>query len=150
LYYTPAHVETIFRRAKASGIDISRLMVMVLWFAASLRVERVHPLQGGIVRLKNRRERRPELPVESPLRFYLRLAMEFFGKNARILSEMRRMRGIARRVDRDPASRTYTDLAMTPVTDEDVENLAMFTHNQGARDAVVHARKIRTLTHAAE
>jgi tRNA-dihydrouridine synthase len=36
------------------------------------------------------------------------------------------------------------------VTDEDVENLAMFTNNTGAGAAVVHARKMRELTHTAE
>jgi radical SAM superfamily enzyme YgiQ (UPF0313 family) len=149
-YYTPEHVETIFRRAKASGIDIYRLMVIVLWFASSLRVEKVHPLQGGILRFKNRHERRPELPLESMWSFYPKFAADFVAKHARILREVWRMRAICRRVDRDPANLGYTDLAMTPVTEDDVENLAMFTHNQGARDAVVHARKIRELTHAAE
>jgi radical SAM superfamily enzyme YgiQ (UPF0313 family) len=150
LYYTPAHVETIFRRAKASGIDISRLMVMVLWFAASLRVERVHPLQGGILRFKSRDERRPELPVESAWKFYPQLAAEFVRKHALIAREAWRIRSICARVGRDPANLTYTDLAMTPVNDDEVENLAMFTHNAGAKAAVVHARKIRELTHAAE
>jgi len=150
LYYTPAHVETIFRRAKASGIDISRLMVMVLWFAASLRVERVHPLQGGILRFKNRHERRPELGTETVWKFYSDFAADFVRKHARMAREAWRIRSICSTVQRDPKNLAYTDLAMTPVTDEDVENLAMFTHNQGARDAVVHARKIRTLTHAAE
>jgi radical SAM superfamily enzyme YgiQ (UPF0313 family) len=149
-YYTPEHVETIFRRAKASGIDIYRLMVIVLWFASSLRVEKVHPLQGGILRFKNRFERRPELPVESVWSFYPKFAAEFLAKHARILREAWRMRAICRRVDRDPANLRYTDLAMTPVAEDEVENLEMFTHNAGARGAVAHARKIRELTHAAE
>jgi len=149
-YYTPEHVETIFRRAKASGIDIYRLMVIVLWFASSLRVEKVHPLQGGILRFKNRYERRPELPVESVWSFYPKFAAEFLSKHARILREAWRMRAICRRVDRDPANLRYTDLAMTPVAEDEVENLEMFTHNAGARGAVAHARKIRELTHAAE
>jgi radical SAM superfamily enzyme YgiQ (UPF0313 family) len=149
-YYTPEHVETIFRRAKASGIDIYRLMVIVLWFASSLRVEKVHPLQGGILRFKNRFERRPELPIESVWSFYPKFAGEFLSKHARILREAWRMRAICRRVDRDPANLRYTDLAMTPVAEDEVENLEMFTHNAGARGAVAHARKIRELTHAAE
>jgi hypothetical protein len=51
-------------RAQAWGINIWRLAQIILWFAQSLTIEKVHPLQGGFVRLKNRRERRPELPVE--------------------------------------------------------------------------------------
>ena len=50
------------------------------------------------------------------------------------------------RVDRDPASLVYTDVAMTPVAEDDVEHLEMFTHNAGARQAVIHQRKIRALT----
>ena len=35
---------------------------------------------------------------------------------------------------------------MTPVAEDDVEHLEMFTHNDGARQAVIHQRKIRALT----
>ncbi len=147
IYYTPEHIETILKRAKASGIKIYRLMVIILWFASSLRVEKVHPLQGGILRIKNRRERRSDMPMESILAFYPKFAVEFLGKHARILREAWRIRRICHRVEADPANLTYTDLAMTPVDEHDTENLEMFTHNQGARDAVVHAKKIQTLTH---
>jgi hypothetical protein len=148
LYYTPAHIETIFRRAKVSGIDISRLMIMVLWFASSLRVERVHPLQGGILRFKNRHERRPELPEETVLIFYPKLAFDFIRKHARMAREAWRIRSICARVKRDSTNPAYTDLAMTPVKDDEMESLAMFTHNAGARHAVAHERKIRELTQA--
>ena len=52
---------------------------------------------------------------------------------------------IAKRVQADPANVTYTDLAMTPVNDDDTENLEMFTHNASARDEVVRSKKIRAL-----
>ena len=150
IYYTPEHIKAILQRAKASGIQIYRLMVIILWFASSLRVEKVHPLQGGILRFKNRHERRPELPVESPFIFYPKFAADFLVKHARILREAWRIKRICDRVEADPASQTYTDLAMTPVNENDTENLEMFTHNAGARDAVVHIAKIKKLTHAAE
>ena len=67
IYYTPEHIETILRRAQAYGINILRLAQIILWFAQSLTIERVHPLQGGFVRLKARHERRPELPLEPAL-----------------------------------------------------------------------------------
>ena len=70
IYYTENHVETILRRARASRIDIFRLMLIVLWFLTSLAVEKVHPLQGGILRLKNRLDRRPGLSAEPAWRFY--------------------------------------------------------------------------------
>ena len=67
IYYTPEHIETILRRAQAYGINILRLAQIILWFAQSLTIEKVHPLQGGFVRLKARHERRPELPLEPAL-----------------------------------------------------------------------------------
>ncbi len=150
IYYTPEHIETILRRAKASNIKIYRLMVIILWFASSLRVEKVHPLQGGILRLKSRGERRPELPVEPVWKFYPKFAAEVLRKNARILREVWRIKRICDRVEADPGNMAYTDLAMTAVSEDDVDNLEMFNHNQSARDAVVHIAKIKTLTHAAE
>ena len=33
-----------------------------------------------------------------------------------------------------------------PVTDDDTQTLELFTHKQSAREAVDHARKIKTLT----
>ena len=38
---------------------------------------------------------------------------------------------------------------MTPVTEEETQTLELFTHNQSARAAVDHARKVKTLTSSA-
>ena len=37
---------------------------------------------------------------------------------------------------------------MTPVSDDDTQTLELFTHNLSAREAVDHARKVKTLTTA--
>src|SRR6202162_3393616 len=81
IYYTPEHIETILRRAQAYGINILRLAQIILWFAQSLTIEKVHPLQGGFVRLKARHERRPELPLEPAWTFYPALFWELLGKH---------------------------------------------------------------------
>jgi hypothetical protein len=39
---------------------------------------------------------------------------------------------------------------MTPVTDDETQTLELFTHNKSAREAVDHARKVKTLTGAAD
>ncbi len=151
IYYTPEHIETILRRAQAYGINILRLAQIILWFAASLAVEKVHPLQGGFLRLKNRHERRPELPISPAWKFYPWLAADFLVKHGRIVMSAWIIFRIYRRVAAD-AHLSYTDQAMMPVTDEETAHLELFTHNQSAREAVDHARKIKTLTagHAAE
>ena len=138
-------IETILRRAQAYGINILRLAQIILWFAASVAVEKVHPLQGGILRLKTRHERRPELPVEPVWKFYPRLAVEFLTKYARVAAAAWSVLRIYRRVAAS-AHVPYTDQAMTPVTEDETQTLELFTHNKAARDAVDHARKIKTLT----
>ena len=148
IYYTPAHIETILRRAQACGINILRLAQIILWFSASPTVEKVHPLQGGILRLKNRHERRPELPMVPAWRFFPWLAWDFLAKHARLAGAAWRILRIYRRVARS-AGRPYTDLAMSPVTEDETATLELFTHNKSAREAVDHARKVRTLTGAA-
>jgi radical SAM superfamily enzyme YgiQ (UPF0313 family) len=149
IYYTPEHIETILRRARAYGINILRLAQIILWFAQSLTIEKVHPLQGGFVRLKNRHERRPELPVEPVWRFYPRVAWEFAVKHARVAAAAWSIFRIYRRVAKS-ASVPYTDQAMTPVTDDETQTFELFTHNKSAREAVDHARKVKQLTGGAD
>jgi radical SAM superfamily enzyme YgiQ (UPF0313 family) len=146
IYYTEEHIQTILKRARVSGIRIYRLMVIVLWFAFSLAIEKVHPLQGGFIRKKHRLDRRSSLSVEPAWRFYPRYWWEVVSKNTRILYRVARLYVLCWRVARDPNGMRYTDLAMTPVVDDELENLEMFTHNQSARDAVDHARKVKSLT----
>jgi radical SAM superfamily enzyme YgiQ (UPF0313 family) len=145
IYYTPAHIETILRRAQAYGINIWRLAQIILWFAQSLTIEKVHPLQGGFVRLKSRRERRPELPIEPVWKFYSRQTWEIIIKHARVAAAACRIFRIYRRVAAS-AQIPYNDQAMTPVSEDETQTLELFTHNRSAREAVDHARKIKILT----
>jgi hypothetical protein len=145
IYYTPAHIETILRRAQAYGINIWRLAQIILWFAQSLTIEKVHPLQGGFVRLKNRRERRPELPIEPMWKFYPQLTWEVVVKHVRVAAAAWRIFRLYRRVAAG-AHIPYTDQAMTLVSEGETQTLELFTHNKSAREAVDHARKIKALT----
>jgi hypothetical protein len=145
IYYTPAHIETILRRAQAYGINILRLAQIILWFAQSLSIEKVHPLQGGFVRLKTRYERRPELPVEPMWKFYPVCAAEFVVKHARVAAAAFGIYRIYRHVAKS-ANVPYMDQAMQPVSEDDTQTLELFTHNQSAREAVDHAKKVKTLT----
>ena len=53
------------------------------------------------------------------------------------------------RVDKDPACKTYMDLAIAPVVDAEGENLEMFDLNASSRAAVEKARRqARSRTHA--
>ena len=56
---------------------------------------------------------------------------------------------LRRSIRKDPNRASYHDIALTPVEAGDTETLALFTHNESARAAVQHARKIKELTKAA-
>ena len=57
-YYTDEHVETILRRAVASGLNPSKILDAMMIFSGLSRIEGVHPLQFGIIRRKVRTQRR--------------------------------------------------------------------------------------------
>jgi radical SAM superfamily enzyme YgiQ (UPF0313 family) len=149
VYYSPEHMETILRRARATGIKIFGLFKIMLLFTLAFRVEKVHPLQSGVLRLTHPAERRPGLPRESAWTFYPRFAVHTIAKLGRLVPEFLKLWRIYRRVATDPNGLAYTDLALTPVADDDVMNLEMFTQNKAARDAVGHARKVKELTTSA-
>ncbi len=148
-YYTPEHMETLLRRAVVSGQPVYSVAKMLLWFSTAVRIEGVHPLQGGLVRLRRPSERRPGLPRESVLTFYPKLAWELTRKHALMIAEFYRLWRIKRRVEADPDRFAYSDAALAPVVDDETDTLDMFIHTSAAKDAVVHARKIDELIHGA-
>jgi hypothetical protein len=113
LYYSPEHIETIFRRAKASGIKPVRLLNHILQFYFTFIQEKVHPLQGGYFRRKLRRQRRTGLPRENPFIFYPRRVREVAETHGKLVAFYMHLHRIRRRVERDPSP--YADSALTPV-----------------------------------
>ena len=51
-YYTPEHMETVMRRAVATGISPGKMMFLLIWFYGCVTIEKIHPLEGGYLRLK--------------------------------------------------------------------------------------------------
>jgi len=140
-YYTPAHVETLMRRAVASGIKPVRIMHHVLQFYGSILYDGVHPLQSGYFRRKVRTHRRSGLPLESPLVFYPRRAWETAATYLPFLVYYLRLTMMRKRIKRDPAARAYTDLALSPVDEHADEHLEMYAHTDAARAAVDKAKR---------
>jgi hypothetical protein len=112
-YYTDGHVETVLRRAAASGLNPKKIVDALTVFSGATWIEGVHPLQFGFVRRKMRTQRRHGLPLENPVVFYPRWAAQFSLAALRWVKLARRYRAIMRRVIADPASQTYTDEALT-------------------------------------
>ena len=145
-YYSAEHLETIMRRGAASGTGLSRLLAQLFLFSRCVSVENVHPLQGGVVRLKYRRDRRPEVPIDPIWVFYPKYLWEGLSKNVRHAKHWLWLARLRRRVKREQALTPYMDQALTPVVDGETDTLEMFTHSEGARDEVRHQRKVATLT----
>ena len=97
-YHSDAHVETVLRRAVASGISPRKITDAMTVFSGSSRIERVHPLQFGYVRRKIRTQRRHGLPVLNPLVFYPWRAWDFLSVAGKWASLALRYRAILRRV----------------------------------------------------
>jgi radical SAM superfamily enzyme YgiQ (UPF0313 family) len=124
-YYSWEHIETLMRRAAAMGNNVGKIGTYALYFKGYHPIERVHPLEGGVLRLKSRDERRPHLPVEPAWSFYPRYAAETVVKAAQWASLALRLHRLARKVKSDPHRLTYVDEAITLLPDE-TENLDLY------------------------
>ncbi len=142
-YYSYEHIETVARRhgARPDG-KVSKVVSYLLEFKAIYEIERVHPLEGGVFRLKYRTDRRPTLPRELPGLFHLKLFAENAVKVVRYLNITLRGFAIVRKVTRDPNRLAYTDLAMAPVTVEELDQLEIFSETGGGEAAAERKRII--------
>jgi radical SAM superfamily enzyme YgiQ (UPF0313 family) len=120
-YYTDDHVETVLRRAIATGTSPGKTMFFIVWFKGCIDIEGIHPLEGGFFRRKVRVNRRPGSVIENPVVFYPKYFVDGVMRQFRWISLWVRMRMIYRRVKLDPAKLEYTDLALEPVTDHEEE-----------------------------
>jgi radical SAM superfamily enzyme YgiQ (UPF0313 family) len=148
LYYTPEHMKTLLRRAVATGVPIGNLAKYLLTFSTTDRLEKVHPLQGGILRLKHPSERRPGWLRESPWSFWPRFTWETFAKHVILAGAIGRLLMWQTVITYGPAARSYMDPALRPVSDDGDEILDLLTKTTGAIAAVAHVRKIAGLTGA--
>jgi len=121
-YYSTEHIETVLRRARASGMSIGKVLFLLLWFYVCIKHEGIHPLEGGYMRRKYRLDRRPGLPIESPLTFYPKRAWEFISSHARLAPLLWKCTRMRRRIKADPGAAAYRDKAlMPPPTEPDEE-----------------------------
>ena len=120
-YYTDEHVETVLRRCIATGTSPGKTMFFIVWFKGCIGIEGIHPLEGGFLRIKSRRNRRSEMELENPLVFYPKYYFQMLRKQLQWISLYTRMRLIYMRVRKDPKRLEYMDLALEPVTEHEEE-----------------------------
>ena len=142
IFYTDEHLETIMRRAHVTGINIRSLMPVLMWFSSAVKIEELHPLQWGIFRVKYRKDRRPGLPIESPLSFYASYAAETARKAVKLARRWRHLKSIVAKIEADPHAKSYQDDALIPVGEEDAEHMELYTQSETVRAAVQHERRV--------
>jgi radical SAM superfamily enzyme YgiQ (UPF0313 family) len=122
-YYTMEHMETVLRRIFATRGHASNALLLITWFKGSIDIEKIHPLESGFLRMKFRRDRRPGFPIVPAWRFYPAYFLETVRKLAGFFTMYMRLRRIYLRIKKDPLRREYSDVALTPVVDDEVLEL---------------------------
>ena len=141
LYYTPAHIETLIKRAVVVGMRTRRITSMVFYFSASHFYEHVHPLQGGIFRRKRRSQRRPGLLRENVFALAIRRTREIVSTYVPGLIYFWRLERLRRKIEKDPESRNYMDHALRPVEEGEFgDGLELYRATESAIVAAAQAK----------
>jgi pyruvate-formate lyase-activating enzyme len=139
-YYSPDHIETIMRRARVTGLSMSKVTNAIMVFSGASAIEQVHPLQLGAGRRKVRTQRRHGLPLESPLVFYPRRLAGLAGAGLRWGWLALRLRLLRKRIERDARSAFYTDEALQAT---EVDKLDHFVEVFADRIPKTHGAPVR-------
>jgi len=130
-YYTIEHITTVLRRAAATRCNGGNALFLLTWFKGSIDYEKIHPLEGGFLRLKSRRDRRPGFAIEQVWPFYMKYFAETAVKLVQWGTLYLRLRLIYLRIKRDPRAGGFTDLAITPVAEDEAETRELFQTEAG-------------------
>ena len=141
-YYTPEHMRTIMRRTAVSKVSRPvTTLTTILWFNLMILYEGVHPLEGGAVRLKYRRDRRHGMPIESILAFYPRYWIETAVKVYRYAALYWRWKKMFNEVMASPDRWSYCDLAIAPPQPDEFDALDLYHATNGGDAAVARMRR---------
>ena len=150
LYYTREHMRTLLKRAVVTKVPMFSLAKVLIQFSTMMQLEKVHPLQSGLIRMKHPSERRPGLAPENAVVFYARYWRDLIVRNAGFVRTMLWVLNATRRIGSDPNRHAYSDLALTPVEGDEDETFDYLTKTDGAKAAIEHFKKVDALTHKAQ
>jgi hypothetical protein len=139
-FYSPEHLETVMRRSVATDSNAGNMTFLLLWYYAMVALEKIDPLEGGYLRRKYRKDRRPTLPVERPWAFYPHYVFDLLSKHVKLAALVWRYGGFRRRLKRDPDARNYTDIALTPVDEDRSDEMELVAMGAGPKSQVVTIR----------
>lgn len=122
-YYTWDHMETLMRRAAAMGEPVVKLMFLLLCFYGCIMFEGIHPLEGGVVRWRGRRSRRPGMPVEPAWTFYPTQIWGAFTTGWQWCALGWKLNQLRRKVENDPSKVHYSDVSLMSFPGESEDQL---------------------------
>ncbi len=141
-FYSPEHMRTVIRRTvvQEGKVDPRKKMRVMLWFYLMYRIEKLHPLEGGIFRLKYRTDRRSGMPIEPRVVFYPKYALETARKLIQygwmVFQAYRSYWQVMGEADRA----SYSDIAIAAADAHDLDDLDLFHSTQGGERAVEKSR----------
>ena len=145
-YFTWEHMETVTRRhARLPHGRPNKALQYLNEFRMLYANEGVHTLEGGVIRRKRRKSRRPGLPIEPALLFYPKFAFESARKLLSYWAGFRRQKAVLKRVLTDPDRHAYSDLAIRPLEDNELKALDLFHETRGGEEAVAKERRQEAL-----
>src|SRR5208337_4173976 len=115
------------------------------YFYASYAFEHVHPLQSGVIRRKNRRQRRSTLPRENLAAFFIRRVRDFLGTYPPGLRFLCRIEALRRAVENEPDTFNHADLALSPIAEEYSAELDLFNATPSARRRIARSREAKAV-----
>jgi len=118
-----------------------KILFLLMWFSCCLSIEGVHPLEGGLGRIKVRKDRRPGFPVESVLAFYPKYWGGLVVKYVKIARRVWRLARVRAAIKRDPKAREYMDTALSPASDDELDVLEIYKVTDAARAATDKAKR---------
>lgn len=144
-FYSWDHIATIMKRMRATG-SVRKMMLLfrILGYRNYHMIYGVHPLEGGYLRVKSRRDRRHGMKLENPLIFYPRYAFSEARAIVLMFRDYVRMKRMADRIWADPEAESYRDLAITP-PDADELNLALYSETRGTSAEIARMRRQEAL-----
>ncbi|MFI5304492.1 MAG: B12-binding domain-containing radical SAM protein [Nitrospiria bacterium] len=139
-FYTLDHIKTIFRRRRAEGHSVGKILGQMIWFCGAVFIERVHPLQAGIIRRKDRSEKRPGLPADPLLAFIWLRFKETITTIVKVIRFALKLHHMRRDVEQEFEKGKYIDLAITPVTRRKRDELSIATNLKLSFDDIAEAQ----------
>ena len=137
IFYTDEHLETIMRRAYATGINIRSLMPVLMWFSSAVEDRERCIRCNGASSASNTAGSPPGLPHGIAARRSTAATLPRSATKAAYLARRwLHLRRILRKIEADPNAKSLYGRALTPVAEEDAEHMELYTQNEAARVAV--------------